>query len=89
MQAIEVKYVGASNYRGSRWRASCASGSVSIPYDSGTKMIPGEENAAVAAQALCAKLGWSGTMHGGQLKNGNWVFVFEDSTFRHVPKGRK
>ena len=77
MQAIEVKYIGPTNTKPSRLKASCAAGSVTIsyPYD-----LSGDALFRSAADALCAKLGWTDdaypTLYGGQLANGNYVFVF-------------
>jgi len=77
MQTIETKYVGATNYKGSRIIAT-ASGNdikVSIPYDSGQT----DENMHMtAAIALCNKIGWEGKMIGGHSKHG-MVWVFDES----------
>jgi hypothetical protein len=52
MQAIETKYIGATNYRGSRIKASCERGSITISYDSA---LNSEEAHIAAADALVAK----------------------------------
>jgi len=74
MQAITVKFLGPTNFSGSRWKATCAAGSVTVPYDYSVNM--GEDNARLAADALCKKLGWTWDMLGGQMANGDYVFVF-------------
>jgi hypothetical protein len=73
MQAITTKYHGPGNVRGARISATTESGvRVSVPIDHG---LDTDENHANAARALCAKLGWSGTLVSGGTKNGN-VYVF-------------
>jgi len=77
MQTIETKYVGATNYRGSRIIAT-ASGSdtkITVSYDSGQ---PDEDMHEMAAIELCIKLGWEGKMIGGHSKHG-MVWVFDES----------
>lgn len=56
MQAIQVKYLSATNTKGSRWKASCYSGSTTVPYN---YALDEEGNAMEAGYALLAKLGWS------------------------------
>ena len=75
MQSIIVRYRGATNTRGSRLLAKNSAGgtSVSIPWDSG---LSDEENYSVAAVALCAKLGWHGSLASGSLEDGDRVFIF-------------
>lgn len=75
MQSISTKYVGASNTRGARIKATSASGiSVMVPFDYG--MATEVEAHGLAAQALAKKLGWSGVMVAGSTKDGH-VFVFD------------
>lgn len=73
MQSITTKYSPATNTRGSRIIAtSTGAARVSVPY-------PHELSGTVvhwqAAQKLAQKLGWTGTMQAGSLKDG-YVFVF-------------
>lgn len=89
MQAIEVKET-VDRKGNHRLRASCAAGSTwyyrsDIEYAIVKQGVVAntEENRALAmAQHLRAKLGWwgNGTNYGnlvcGELKNGNYVFVF-------------
>ena len=74
MQAIEVKYIGATNTKPSRWKATASAGSVTLCYDYG---LGSYENALQAATALGNKYEWldNCTLQGGQLKNGNFVFT--------------
>jgi len=80
MQAIETKYMGATNTRGSRIKATCAAGSVTIsyPYE-----LSGQSVHRLAAESLVKKLKWEhpnyGQLIGGCLKNGNYVFVFDNA----------
>jgi hypothetical protein len=80
MQAIITKYFGPTNTRGSRIKAQCAAGSVTIgyPYE-----LSGMDCHAKAAKALVNKLGWTdahyGGLLGGQLPNGDYAFVFDNA----------
>ena len=78
MQAIVAGGGGATDYRGSRVKATCQAGSVTLSWDD-TLDVDGNHNAA--AGALAAKLGWDrncyGTMHSGGMPDGNGnVYVF-------------
>jgi len=76
MQSITTKYVGPSNTRGARIKATSASGiSAVVPFDYG--MATEVEAHGLAVQALAKRLGWSGTMIAGSTKDG-YVFVFEN-----------
>jgi hypothetical protein len=80
MKAITVKYHGPSNIRGSRIIASDLDGNrVTLSYDCA---LSAEDNQRLAAQALCQKMGWDGTLAHGSIK-GAEVFVFVEgrSTF--------
>lgn len=80
MQAIETKYLSATNSRGSRIKASCAAGSVTIPYP---HELSGQAVYRLAAETLVKKLGWNhpnyGKLIGGCLQNNNYVFVFDNT----------
>lgn len=73
MQCIKTKYLGPTNMRGSRVKASTTNG-ISITlgwqheYDS-------EQNHAAAAWALASKMNWHGDWFGGCLHGGGYVFV--------------
>lgn len=77
MQAILTKYLSATNSRGSRIKATCAAGSVTIDYP---HELSGMACHAAAAKALVEKMGWGfshyGDLLGGQLPSGDYVFVF-------------
>jgi hypothetical protein len=72
MQAITTKYLGPTNFRGSRIKASCEAGSITLPYDY-NENDGGHYGAAVA---LIKKLGWEdhGRWYRGDTSTGN-VYV--------------
>ena len=79
MQAIETKYLSATNCKGSRIKATHQGNvkSVTVDYDHALNL---DENHHEAAKALMRKLNWKGEMHGGSTRAGMaWVFVSEDS----------
>ena len=57
MQAIETRYLPATDHKPARVRAICAAGSIIVPYDYDAPH--GEGPHLTAALALCAKLGWN------------------------------
>jgi hypothetical protein len=77
MQAIQTRYFGPTNSRGSRIKAWCAAGSVTIPYP---HELSGQSCHRKSAEALLEKLGWVdphyGGLLGGQLESGDYAFVF-------------
>ncbi len=82
MNAITTRYIGATNYRGSRIKAIAGNGqtiTIGYPHE-----FSGEECFAQAALALCRKLGWDDQKYhvgliGGHTKDG-YVFVFTGCT---------
>lgn len=80
MQAIRVVYLGPTNFRGSRYKATAQAGSVTIDAN---QALSGEENATQACQALRRKLGWTfavaeGYGHDwawGNLPDGSYAFI--------------
>lgn len=70
MQAITTKYIGPTNFRGSRVKATAQAGSVTIPWDCAHNA---DENHRLAARILATKLGWnyaewiSGWNHNGDM----------------------
>jgi hypothetical protein len=67
MQAITTKYIGPTNFRGSRVKATCQARSVTIDWDDG---LNSDDNHDAAAQALAHKLDWNGKWFGGGLPGG-------------------
>ena len=74
-QAIQTKYFGPANVRGSRVKATCDAGSITLNWD--YRLNP-SANHRTAAFALANKLGWTGRWIGGGIAS-NYVFV-NDST---------
>ena len=80
MQTITTKFIGPSNTRGARVRATTASGkSHTVPYDHET----GNKSHDVAALGLARKLGWSGSLIEGDTRVGK-VFVFSDGDVHQI-----
>ncbi len=79
-QAIVTKWLGPTNARPSRVKATASAGSVTVSWDWGLGV---DGNHAAAAAALVVKLGWGGTWYAGGLpsESGN---VFVDIT-RETP----
>ena len=79
MQAIICKYFGPTNVKGSRIKAQCEAGSITIDYP---HELSGQAVYRKAAEALVVKLGWTescyGGLLGGQLPSGDYVFVFNN-----------
>lgn len=79
MQAIICKYFGPTNSKGSRIKAQCAAGSITIDYP---HELSGQAVYRKAAEALVVKLGWDsvhyGDLLGGQLPSGDYSFVFNN-----------
>ena len=78
MQAIVTKYIGPTNSRGSRVKATCQAGSITVGWDDG---LDQDDNHDAAAVALARKLGWTGPSYGkmarGALPSGAGnVYVF-------------
>ena len=76
MQAIQIKYLGPTDTRGSRYKAICAGGSYTHHRD----YAQGEDgNALTAAELLVDKMGWDGIEITGMgtLPNGDYVCTTE------------
>lgn len=77
MQAISTKYFGPTNFSGSRIKAECDAGSVTIVFP---QELSGSDAHRKAAEALAKKLGWDNDHYGrmicGSTKTG-YVFVFD------------
>ena len=70
MQAIITKYVGPTNTKPSRIKATAAAGSITVSYDYSLDI---KGNHVVAAKKLAAKFGWSGKWVQGCLHTGDYV----------------
>jgi hypothetical protein len=67
-QAIVTKYIGPTNFKGSRVKATAAAGSVTLHWDDA---LNSDDNHTAAAKALAARYGWAGEWHGGGFERGN------------------
>lgn len=79
MKAIETKYHGPGNVRGSRFIASDLDGNRVVC--SADDRLNSDDNHKAAAVALCRKMKWSGKLQGGFLK-GCMVWTFEDDRYQ-------
>lgn len=61
MQAITTRFLGPTNHHGSRIKATCDAGSITLPWD---HSLNSEGNHDAAAKALIRKLGWLDTREG-------------------------
>ena len=72
-QAIETKYLPATNTKGARIKATSWAGSITLPYD---YSLNNDQMHAKAAMALVKKLEWGGTwLQGGNASATGYVFV--------------
>jgi hypothetical protein len=72
MQAIITKWIGPTDHRGDRIKATAAAGSVTVPYKGGTDTLNAHQ---IAAAALCEKFGWSFCHVPGDLPDGSTAWV--------------
>ena len=72
-QAIVTKYLGPTNHRGSRVKATCEAGSLTMGWSHDLDVA---ENHSRVAVALATKLGWAGLWTLGALPgNAGYVLV--------------
>lgn len=78
-QAISTKFIGPTNTRGSRIKASAQAGSMTFPYD---HSLSASMNHAAAAKKFADKYEWNGVWvgGGGVNRNGDMVFVKVDES---------
>lgn len=75
-QAIQTRYIGPTNYRGSRVKATAEAGSVTLSWDNA---LNATDNHRIAAETLADKYGWPKNMIGGALPGGpGYVWVVTD-----------
>ena len=73
MKAIQVRYLGPTNTKGTRWKAWAWGGaSVTLSRD---YALNGDQDAKRVAEALCDKMAWGPIKGSGQLPNGDYVFT--------------
>jgi hypothetical protein len=72
-QAIETKHIKPTNTKGSRIKASAWAGTITVGYD---YALSTDNAHKAAADALMAKLGWTGKFaQGGNVKGDGYYFV--------------
>ncbi|NBV78014.1 hypothetical protein EBR66_07650 [bacterium] len=72
MQAIVTKYLGATNSRGSRIKATCEAGSATVAYDYGLSDYERHKQACDALRLKLAKASAKGT--GQDYKKSPWLW---------------
>lgn len=87
-QAIVTRYLGPTDHRGARVKATAAAGSVTIPWDHALNV---DENHDAAACALAHKLGWCREWIAGGHPDGRGnVYVTHDGeTVRPSAGGKR
>lgn len=75
MQAIATKYLGPTNSRGSRVKATAGAGSVTIEW---AHNLNADQNHDAACLALANKMGWQGDWIGGGTETG---YLYVNSSF--------
>ena len=77
MKAIETKFLGPPDTKGSRIKASCDGCSVTVSYDHAYSQ---ENNHRIAAWLLIERLGWERTdqdLRSGFLRECVWVHILD------------
>jgi hypothetical protein len=77
MQAIQTRYLSATDHHGTRVKAWTLGGSIILPWDYEAETLGNHKAAAVALQS---KLGWAiyGRLHTGVIPSGDYVHVFAE-----------
>jgi hypothetical protein len=79
LQAITTKYIGPTNHRGSRIKATCAARSLTVSYDDAMNST---DNHKLAAYKLAETMGWRADYRGGVLPDGGYCFVADTGEAR-------
>lgn len=77
MRAIITKFIGCTDTKGSRIKATAGRNSATIPYP--YELNEGDAHMA-AAVALCNKMKWPGRLIQGGIEGAGYAFVFEPPT---------
>ena len=82
MHAIVTKYIGPTETKDSRIKATCAAGSITVGYHNVDVARYEAERHQLVAAMLQRKLGWDSDKYGklvtGQLPNGDYAHVFTE-----------
>lgn len=81
MQAIQIKYAGQTNTKGSRWNVKSEAGRATIGYRHELDL---EGNVRNALSVYLVKMGWCNTAplanwSVGQLADGSWVATYSEA----------
>jgi hypothetical protein len=74
MQAIQTRFIPPTDRKGSRVSARADAGRIIVNWKYALDV---EGNHRAAAEALAARLGWTGRMIGGGLPDGSFAWVFD------------
>ena len=74
-QAITTKYLGPSNVRGARVKATCEARTIILPWNHALNV---DDNHRAAARKLAELLEWNGTWYGGAPAGNGYCFVLAD-----------
>jgi len=87
-RAIITKYLGSTESRGSRIKATIVDypQSLTIPWNYGEDAWA---NHLLAAKALAQETGWGGAWLGGTLGDGRWAWVRSDKEYSFRTKKRQ
>jgi hypothetical protein len=77
LQAITTKFIGPTNTKGSRIKATCQAASLTVNSDYALSI---EQNHAAAAKALADKMGWRGDWYQGGIPGSGFAFVCSNGT---------
>ncbi len=72
-QAIITKYLGPTNHRGTRIKATCSAGSVTIARN---YELDADEDHKIAVAVLLKKVGWGGQWVGAELDRSGDTLVY-------------
>lgn len=72
-QAIQTRYAGPTDSRGSRIIVKADAGRMTVSWDHALDVT---ENHTAAARKFAEKYGWEGKWVGGSLPGGGYVFVW-------------
>jgi hypothetical protein len=86
-QAITTTFIGPTDYKGSRCKATAEAGTLTMSWD---YRYDSEMNHLLVAQALAEKLGWDGEWRGGGLPYGSgYCFVMVEGDHAFTARGEK
>ena len=76
MKAIQIKYLSATNTKGTRLKAFTDAGTMTVGYD---YSLDHQNNALALARDYCKKYEWSEPVGIGMLPNGDYVATLESA----------